>query len=165
MKENIKELIKQYLTLIYEASENGADALINQLVRKIMQSLTPSVSDEEMPYPASPLKGESLPNHLPSEGDEKICTGCGHIESDGLKHGFACCPDNKHLPLREFLKAWHKDNEQKAEFVRKHIKSDELVEALKKIREIAYQETHCQRTIIGIRNLTEQALKQKGDTK
>ena len=46
MKEQIKELIKQYLTLIYEASENGADALINQLVRKIMQSLAPSVTDD-----------------------------------------------------------------------------------------------------------------------
>ena len=98
MKEQIKELIKQYLTLIYEASENGADALINQLVRKIMQSLVPSVTDKEMTNAGieyahefklkdKPIENDIVmsravrdfyqgakwmrDNHLPSKGDEQ----------------------------------------------------------------------------------------------
>ena len=103
----MKEQIKEYMINKFGHFPQDLDQL-TEFIGGFNASLSPSVTDEE--------------------GDEKICTGCGHIESDGLKHGFACCPDNKHLPLREFLKAWHKDNEQKAEFVRKHIKPDELVD-------------------------------------
>ena len=151
MKENIKELIKQYLTLIYEASENGADALINQLVRKIMQSLTPSVSDEEIKrdikreaelYQSDPAKTSfeisraeyfafcegakwMRDNHLPSKGEEIIFTDMEllAIIDHANSKGHITVKKNQHI-VELILRALSlsKDTPQK---------SDELVVALK----------------------------------
>ena len=36
---------------------------------------------------------------------EKVCMGCGHLESDPVqKPAMACCPDSNYIPLREYLK-------------------------------------------------------------
>lgn len=44
------------------------------------------------------------PNHV------RVCTGCGHIESDELPDtAIACCPDSDHVPLREFINKWRDD--------------------------------------------------------
>lgn len=40
----------------------------------------------------------------------RVCTGCGHVESDPLNRDLGCCPDNRYVPLREFIKAWHEDH-------------------------------------------------------
>lgn len=47
---------------------------------------------------------------MKSHSDIKICLGCGHIQGDPLKYGnMACCPDNHHLPLRQYLKRSNQD--------------------------------------------------------
>jgi hypothetical protein len=36
---------------------------------------------------------------------EKVCKGCGHLKSDGIKPlHLGCCPDGNYIPLREYLK-------------------------------------------------------------
>ena len=105
MKEQIKELIKQYLTLIYEASENGADALINQLVRKIMQSLSPSVTDDEIIEHFDPL-GKLSGDH----SNETIVDSVIHGQIESKIEGAKWMRDN-HLPSKGDECEWVRDEE------------------------------------------------------
>lgn len=32
-----------------------------------------------------------------------VCSGCGHVEGDDLEGHMGCCPDNRHIPIRQFI--------------------------------------------------------------
>lgn len=46
--------------------------------------------------------------------DIKVCIGCGHIEGDDIGEALSCCPENNHLPLRDFIKRWRLEIQEKA---------------------------------------------------
>lgn len=41
---------------------------------------------------------------MPTEKSVNVCSGCGHVEGDDLgETAMACCPDNRHIPIRQFI--------------------------------------------------------------
>lgn len=43
----------------------------------------------------------------------KVCTGCGHIEGETIGTYLACCPDNNHVDLTDYISAMNQDSYEK----------------------------------------------------
>lgn len=49
------------------------------------------------------LAAIELKAHLENKRLPKVCTGCGHLENEKLPEGKVCCPDNNHIPMKEYI--------------------------------------------------------------